>query len=247
MPRSGPPLRAEDFPAARTFKDGCIHCHNVNEFRRADRQARGLWSRDELWVYPLPENVGLTLEVDVGDRVHSVRLDSPAARAGLQAGDRLRTLNGYSVASFADATYGLHQAPARGRIPVTWERQGRRHEGVLDLGPGWRKTNLTWRPSLLDILPSLPVSGDDLEADEKRRLGLALGRAALRQGDRVHSSLRAAGLQPGDVLVGFDGQAVEGAADDLLGFVRRNYLVGDRLTLDLLRDGRPVRVTVLLK
>jgi len=117
----------------------------------------------------------------------------------------------------------------------------------LALVPGWRKTNLTWRPSLLDLLPSLPVSGDDLIPAEKRRLGLAPARAALRQGERVHSTLRDAGLQAGDVIIGFDGQAIEGTMDDLLGFVRRNYLVGDRLTINVLRRGQPATVSLLLK
>ena len=55
--------RAEDFVAAGRHK-GCIHCHNVNEFRRADLKAAGKWDRESIWVYPLPENVGITLDVD---------------------------------------------------------------------------------------------------------------------------------------------------------------------------------------
>ena len=42
-----------------------------------------------------------TLEVDRGDRLRAVAPDSPAARAGLRAGDRLRTVNCLTVASFA--------------------------------------------------------------------------------------------------------------------------------------------------
>lgn len=245
--RPGQPVRAEDFAAAKRAHNGCIHCHNVKEYRRADLQAKGLWDRDELWVYPLPENVGITLDVDVGDRVTAVRPGSPAGKAGLKPGDRLRTLAGRPVASFADASYALHKSPAQGMIPITWDRDGRGHAAELALAAGWRKTNLTWRPSMLDLLPALPFSGDDLTAAEKKALGLAPGRAAIRQDKHVHSTLKAVGVRPGDVVIGFDGRAVDGELGDLLGSVRRNYLVGDTVTVNILREGKPVALQLRLK
>jgi S1-C subfamily serine protease len=245
-PLPGAPVRPEDFAAAQRHK-GCIHCHNVNEFRRADLQALGKWDRESVWVYPLPENVGVTLDIDVGNRVKAVRPGSPADKAGLKPGDLVRRLGGHPVASFADATYALHKSPARGSIPVAWARDGREQAGTLDVADGWRRTNLTWRPSMLDILPSVPFSGDDLTADEKKQLDLAPTRAALRQGTPVHSTLKAAGIEEGDVVIGFDGRAVDGAIGDLLGHVRRNYLVGDTVTVNVLRNGKPVEVRLTLK
>jgi hypothetical protein len=245
-PLPGDPDRPEDFAAAQRHK-GCIHCHNINEFRRADLQALGKWDRESVWVYPLPENVGVTLDIDVGNQVKAVRPGSPAEKAGLKAGDLVKQLGGHRVASFADASYALHKSPARGSIPVTWARDGREQSAAIEVADGWRKTNLTWRPSMLDILPSVPFSGDDLTAEEKKRLGVAPGRAAFRQDETVHSTLRAAGIRAGDVVVGFDGQAVDGAIGDLLGHVRRNYLVGDTVTVDVLRDGKPVGVRLTLK
>ena len=241
----GKPLRAEDFMAAKKHR-GCIHCHNVKEFERADAKAKGTWNRDDLWVYPLPENVGIMLDVDRGDRVQKVLPNSPAAKAGLQADDILKELAGRPVASFADATYALHKT-IRGPISVRWLRDGNEHSGSLEVADGWRKTNITWRPSLLDILPSAPFSGDDLTADEKKALGLAADRACFRQDKFVHSSLKAVGVQKGDVVVGFDGKTITGSMDDLLGHVRRNYLVGDRVKVNLLRDGKPLEAFITLK
>jgi serine protease Do len=246
LPLAGNPVRAEDSAAARQHK-GCIHCHNVNEFLRADAKAAGTWDRDSVWVYPLPENIGVTLDVDVGDRVKAVVPGSAASRAGLTPGDRLTRLNGYPVASFADASYALHKAPAKGVLPVTWVRDGKEWSGTLAVAAGWRKTNPTWRPSMLDILPSVPFVGDDLTAEEKKTLGLPAGRAAFRQSDRVHAALADAGLRSGDVVVGFDGVAVDGAINDLLGYVRRYYLVGETVTVDVLRDGTRVGLRWVLK
>lgn len=243
---AGNPVRAEDFAAARRH-NGCIHCHNVNEFRRADEKAAGKWDRASVWVYPLPENVGVTLDVDVGDRVKAVAAGSPADRAGLRPGDRVRQLNGQPVASFADAMYALHKAPTKGAVPVVWTRDGREQAAMLDLADGWRKTNLTWRPSMLDLLPSVPFSGDDLTPAEKKALGLDAKRAAIRQDAKVHATLQAAGVRGGDVVVGFDGQAIDGAIGELLGHVRRNYLVGDTVTVNVLRDGKPIDLKLVLK
>lgn len=244
--KPGKPVFADKYAAAKAHQ-GCIHCHNVKEFERADATKAGTWDRESIWVYPLPENVGLTLDVDVGNRVKAVTKSSPAAAAGLAAGDLVTRIGGTSVASFADASYGLHRAPAAGDIPIRWTRDGKELSATLSVAAGWRKTNLTWRPSLLDILPSLPFNGDDLTAAEKKALGLGEKRAAFRQDKTVHRTLREAGIQPLDVVIGFDGKAVAGEIGDLLGSVRRNYLVGDVVTVDVIRDGKPAAVRLRLK
>ena len=124
MTLAGKPTRAEDFAAAKSHR-GCIHCHNVNEFRRADLQSAGKWDRDSIWVYPLPENVGLTLDIDRGDRVASVAKGSAADRAGIKRDDSLTRLNGHSVASIADAMFALHKSPKEGTIAVEWLHDGK--------------------------------------------------------------------------------------------------------------------------
>jgi predicted metalloprotease with PDZ domain len=246
QPLAGKPVRAEDYAAASRHR-GCIHCHNVNEFRRSDAKAAGTWDRESIWVYPLPENVGITLDNDRGDRVKVVAAGSPAEKAGIKPGDQIAKLNGYSVASFGDASYALHKAPAKGSIPVAWLRDGKPHSGSLEVAAGWRKTNLTWRPSMLDILPSVPFSGDDLTDAEKQALGLDTKRAAIRQDEEVHKILKEAGIKGGDVLIGFEGQSVEGKLTNLLGYVRRNYLAGDEITANLVREGKRLDLKLTLK
>jgi S1-C subfamily serine protease len=248
VPRRDKPMRAEDLKAAKTRRGNeCIHCHQINEFRRADAKAAGTWSRDALWVYPLPENVGFSLEVDRGDMVRSVISNSPAEKAGLKTGDTIVKLNGYMVASFADAQFALHKAPKSGTISIEWTRGPDPMTGKLELTDGWRKTNLTWRSSLLDILPSLPLSGDELTPEEKKALGLPAGKAAFRQDKFVHSTLKSAGLKAGDMIVGLNGKGIDGVMDDYLALVRREYLVGDAITLNISRDGKPLEIKLTLK
>jgi hypothetical protein len=241
-------LLVEEYPAAKRLgKRECIHCHQVFEFRRMEQQSLGKWKREDRWVYPLPKNVGLTLDVNQGNRVQAVAADSSAEKAGLRAGDLLQSLNGASIASFADVQYGLHQAPAVGTAPVVWKRDGKEHTGALELAAGWRKTNPTWRPSLLEIMPSIPLSGEDLSAAEKKKLGIAGKRLAFRHDDPVGSQAKAVGIQPGDVFIGVDGQTPEMNMAEFFGYIRMNYLVGDQITLNLMRDGKRVDVKMKLR
>ena len=245
-PRVAKPQRVEDYPNNRHTR-GCIHCHQVAEIQRDLARSTGHWTRADLWVYPLPENVGLTLEVDRGNRVKSVKPNSPAARSGIQASDTLTTLNGYSVASFADAQFALHKAPVKGTIPITWERAGQPLAGQFEVIDGWRRTDLTWRPSMLDLLPSLCVYGDDLTDDEKKFLGLDAKRLAFRQDATVHRDARIAGVKPGDVIIGLDNLALRMTVSEFLAHVRRNYLVGDKVTLNVLRAGHRLDLPLTLK
>jgi predicted metalloprotease with PDZ domain len=247
-PRPAQPLLAENYPAAKARRNQeCIHCHQVYEYRRAADKASGTFRREALWVYPLPENIGLTLEVDRGDRLKAVSADSPAAWVGLRAGDRLRKVNEVSIASFADLQHALNRAPANGRVPITWESEGNEQRGQIELADGWRKTNITWRPSMLDIMPSLTLFGEDLTPAEKKSLGLDAKRLAFRQDKNVPSDLRAIGLRGGDVVIGVDGQVLQMTVLEFLAHVRRNYLVGDRMVLNALRDGQPVDFQIVLK
>jgi S1-C subfamily serine protease len=240
------PRTVDELPAARRLPaTACVHCHHVYDFRREALQAAGKWQRDELWVYPLPENVGITLVVDEGDRVAGVRRDSPAWRAGLRGGDRLRSLDGRPVASFADVQYALHRAPAKGKVALTWSRAGSAHKGELVLGAGWRQTDLSWRWSLRGVDPPPWVHGEDLNEAEKKALGLAANRLAFRQGGFVSQPARQAGLRAGDVIIGIDGKRLEMTARQFAAHVRLNYQVGDRVTYNLLRDGK--RMDVMLR
>jgi hypothetical protein len=243
-----PPRTVEDFPAVRRVPAGaCVHFHQVYDFRREALQAAGKWDLDEVWVYPLPENVGLTLDVDRGSTVARVAADSPAARAGLRPGDVLTAVNGQAVATFADVQHALHRAPAHGKLTVAWQRGGYTHRGEMVPAPGWRKTDISWRWSLRGLDPPPWVQGDDLSAEEKKALGLGPRRLAVRQGPFVSTPARHAGLRPGDVLVGIDGKVLEMTARQFGAYVRLTYKVGDRVVYNVLRAGKRLDVPLKLE
>jgi hypothetical protein len=149
-----PPFFTEQIPGITSLRtDSCIHCHMIYTARRQILVKQGQWNNSKLWVYPPPENVGLTLDNDQQDKVRAVRVNASASRAGLLPGDILGEINGMPVASWGDAQYALHNAPASGSIPVSWRRGDRSMSGRLELRDGWRKTDGWWRPSLRHYRP----------------------------------------------------------------------------------------------
>ena len=185
--------RAEESPkyvrqiAGGRRRRGCYHCHQVKEVLNADLHRKGKWQRDSAFRYPLPDNLGLFLELHRGNVVAKVASDSPAARAGLKKGDTIKQLNGVPTHSLADVQLGLERCRGRGRLP--WSGNGRASRGRARClcQKGWRKSDVTWRPSMQRLVPSFPLDGNDLKAEEKKTLGLADDALAFRQRPQVHS------------------------------------------------------------
>jgi len=242
-----PPRTVESYPAARKLKaDACIHCHQVYDFRRELLESEGRWSRDEIWVYPLPENLGVTVSPEQGDRVQSVEANSPAERAGLRAGDVLKRIHGVQVASFADVRYALHQAPRTGKIKVTFERAAKLGDATLELAEDWRETDISWRESMWGLSPQASVYGKDLDASEKKKLGLSEKRLAFRQGNFVPPAARQAGIRQNDIILGIDGKDLEMTMLQFNAHVRLNFEVGDQVTFNVIRAGKRMDVPMQL-
>jgi S1-C subfamily serine protease len=216
----------------------CMHCHQVKEALNADLQKTGKWRRDMLWRYPLPENLGFDLEIDRGNVIRAVKAGSPASKVGLAVADVLERVRGVPIHSFADVQFALDTAPTAGAIEVSWRRGGEVSKGLMTLPEGWRKSDISWRPSLRNWIPSARLYGHDLSAEEKESLGLPSAHLAFRQKDLVPAQAEAAGIRGGDIILGVDGKRLESDVDGFLRYVQRNYLVGDFVTVNVLREGK---------
>lgn len=242
----------EQFSAARRVKnDACIHCHQVHDFRREQLMRANKWSRDEVWVYPPPENIGLTLDSKQGDRIQAVKADSPAQRAGLRRGDVIERLADRPVASYGDVQYALHRAAKRDRLSIVWQRAGETHRGTLVLSDGWRESDISWRGSMWGLEPQAYVYGQDLTVAEKRELGLSASRLAFRQGNFVPPESRQAGIRARDIILGIDGKELEMKMLQFNAYVRLNYKIGDRIVFNVVRNGVrrdiPMKLTSRIK
>jgi predicted metalloprotease with PDZ domain len=251
--RKEPDLAPRSQPERKTTRDltsfrgrGCMHCHQVREALDAEQRRSGQWSREQVWRYPLPENLGVRLEVDRGSVVESVAENSPASATGLKPGDMLTKLNGVPIHSFGDAQFALDRAPARGEIAVSWQRGDQTMEQKLTLPEGWRQTDLGWRTSLRHSLATLRVYGTDLKADERKGLGLSPRQLAFRQWDSISAQAKAAGVRVGDIILGIDGKTLEMDVNGFRRYVEGHYLSGDRVALNIIRDGKRMDLDITL-
>ncbi|MCX8050172.1 MAG: DegQ family serine endoprotease [Methylohalobius sp.] len=90
----------------------------------------------------------------------------------------------------------------------------------------------------------LGVQVQDLTPEIAQAMGLEVNEGALVSGVSKGSAAEKAGVLAGDVIVKFDNRDVKNAADlrNMVGLKR----VGDRATIELIRDGKPVTVTVTI-
>jgi predicted metalloprotease with PDZ domain len=232
-------LAVEEYPAAKRLKAGaCIHCHQVWDFRREKLRAEKLWTRDQIWVYPLPESIGLSVDPDAGNRVTAVRTGSPAAAAGLKAGDVLLRVASAPTASFADVQHALHKALADKAIEVIRLRDGGTATVRVTPAAGWRESDISWRASMWGLEPAAAVYGRDLTAEEKAKLGLSEKALAFRQGGFVPAAARQAGIRQNDIILGIDGRKLEMTMLQFNAWVRLNHKVGDKVSYNIIRDGK---------
>lgn len=239
------PLQIRSLRSAGNYR-GCIHCHNVKEIQNDELKRLGQWSREKLWRYPMPENIGLTLEIDRGNVVKSVDQESAAGATGIQQGDIIDEIGGLRVRSFADAQTLLDKAPVKGTLALKWFRGGEQHSAKLTLNDGWRRTDISWRPSMQRYLAAPRLYGRDLSLDERRTLGLKPKQLAFAHRDRVLTQASEAGIRAGDVILGFDGRELHKTAYDFQTWVRENYILGDRVKINVIRDGKRIDIPMTL-
>jgi len=244
---SAPERTARDLPGYAAWSrerggEGCLHCHQVQEVLRQPAIDTGTFDKTrDVYVWPLPENLGLVLDRDDGLRVTAVAAGSPAAKAGLRAGDSLGAADGVLLFGQADLRGVLHRGPAgAGAIDLVWTRDGALGRGRLELADGWRKTDLGWRMSLaqgnVGGRPGFAWANAVSPAD-RRRLGIPPGAMALRPwfGREPHDwPARAAGLRDDDVIVAVDGQSPDVAGRPFMLWFRLRHDPGDRVTLTVL-------------
>lgn len=223
----------------------CVHCHQVGDaLRQSWREQRQ--PVPEEWIYPMPapETVGLSLAPDQVATVTAVQPDSPAARAGLQAGDAILRFAGQPLVSMADFSWALHRAGHAAKIEVAVRRGGAESSLQLDLPAGWR-----FQADTSGRVAAWPMRGMatggmvlvDLTDDERRQLGLGLDSLALRVKHLgqfgLHAAAKKAGVQKDDVVVEIDGLTQRLSESRLLGHLLQKRFPGERVPLVLLRGG----------
>lgn len=177
-----------------------------------------------------PGYLGVSTSVDSRGRlvVSEVGPDSPAARAGLQAGDVLLQMGGQPVRT-PEALRDLLLSRTPGvTLRMEVERQGKPVEVAATLGATSRPMKLSERRAQVGIIVG------ESEAD----IGVPIRRVM------PGSPASRAGVREGDVLLKVEGRPVTFPA--MLGDSVAEKQPGDMLTLTLFRDRREMEVQVQL-
>lgn len=240
------PTRPEDIPLLQQNHQGCVHCHQIQEYRILQWSHDGEFDRSKLFPWPLPENVGLSFDRDHGHRISAVQPGSAAARAGLHPQDTVIQIDDVPVRSEYDFRWGLHRA-ADNAFEMTVMRPDdggseRRLTTTLRPTGDWRQTDIGWRKSLRSVPFPLGLRGYDLTRSQRREVnlpeeGLALKLISIRDG--LGTMLE---CEKQDVVIAIDGDRRQRTFEQFQSDLLRQYEPGDEVHLTVLRQGQTVEL-----
>ncbi len=232
----------------------CVHCHQVREAeRRVDRDAGRPLPDVALFPYPDPDVLGLKLDPTAMAKVRKVAPGSIAERAGLRAGDEITTLAGQPLIAIADLQWVLHNTPATAELDVELVAQGAKRRATLVLDEGWRRGDISWRPTSWD-LRRMSLGGmrlDDLTDEERaeRKLGKEVMALKVRHVGQFgeHQGAKNAGVLKDDVIISFDGLSTRLTESDIFAHATQKKAPGDQVTITVVRGDERKTMRFALK
>ena len=236
--------RMGDRPAEQTQRKGCIHCHHIYDGWNNTAYEEGAFDQDTMWKYPLPESVGMTIDVDSGNIVESVEDGSFAAEAGILPGDIVVSMEGQAIISQADMQWVLHHAASDSEVEVVVERDGADAPKTLAVSGEWKRSNIIWRASFPSIRPHLWVRAPELSVEEKSELGLGADDLALKVTTIWAGAARRAGLMVDDVIVDAGGRTTRMDNGEFHIWLKLVYKDGDSLPTIVLREGERIPLLI---
>lgn len=227
----------------------CVHCHMVGDAFRGSFREQGQPVPDE-WIYPqpAPESIGVTLVADQVAHVESVAAVSPAALAGIAAGDDVIAIDGQPLISIADFSWALHRAADPAELGVTLRKaDGKEMIVRVQLPAGWRrKVDISKRVGTWGMR-GMACGGlfmEDLaDADRATRnldnKQLALWVKGVGQYGK-HGAAKKAGFQKEDVIIAIDGHTERMTESELIGYLLRSRKAGEVVPVTVRRGAQEV-------
>ena len=243
-----------DIPLLKANHRGCVRCHIAREYQLLQAFHDKTFTRRELFRFPPPETLGVTLDREHGHRVKSVEPKSVADTAGVQPGDLVTSVDNVPVHSEYDIRFALDRTTETARIgrPIAWTIQRNSANSTtrtvnvsLTPKPGWWVFDIGWRMSLRSAPFRTGMRGYSLAPSQRKDLGISLDMLGVKISS-VYSDgfARSVGLQKRDVVVGIP-EPVKRVRlfDTFLGHLLRRHQPGDTVKLTVLRNGRKIIVS----
>jgi serine protease Do len=259
----------EAFPALQRYsttldfnsriENQCIHCHQIGEAQREIHWYDRKPVPDEvLYPFPIPDVLGLNFSPKHRAKISKVASGSSAEKDGFRRADEILTLAGQPIISIADMQWVLHRAPENSTLPAKISRHGKEIELTLTLNAGWRKgSDISWRTTISE-LRLVALGGmklEDLSDAERQQSGIDKAEMALsvtnitrrerRSGGQTNA--QKAGIQRGDVIIGFGERADRLTESGIIGYVLQEQSQAKALPVTLLRNGQKIKVDLSLE
>ncbi len=194
---------------------------------------------------PLAGKARDEIEAHAGVMVTTVVPGSPAAKAGIEAGDVIAEIGGTAMENPQQLVAQVRQYKPGASVKIVFFREGKRMEKTVTLGvrPG----------SAPEILPLVPKEAPTAEAylgvvsePLSKEVAAIAGteRGVLIKSLPDESPAAKASLQPGDVIVSVGGQDV-GSPEDLVRIVG-SHKPGDAVKVVYFRSGKKASAEVKL-
>jgi Trypsin-like serine proteases, typically periplasmic, contain C-terminal PDZ domain len=239
FPREIPPL------VERTFaRNQCVECHLIGDFQLVYREQTGKLDKlNDMFRWPDIRTIGIELDVPKGLVVKETR-DAVQA-AGMKPGDRIAALNGTPVWTFGDLQYTYDKVPRTAKqVALTVDRGGQPVDLTVSLPERWWLTDLRFRQ--LSVDPRAEFESRPLSEAEKRKYDLkpdGFASQVTRIGGFAEM-LKVHELKTGDIVYAVDGVDRDDAANTPELFIKLRKNAGDTLTLDVIRDGKRLKMPV---
>lgn len=240
-------FRPADIPLLAAGHRGCLHCHQVREYQLLQAFHDGVFTRRELFGWPLPENLGLRIDRRHGHRIESLQAGSAAAETALRPGDEIVQVGDVPVRSEYDIRWALHRADDDAPLWLDVRRPGDppRTIGVtVQPRAGWRVSDLSWRKSMRSVPMDFGFRGYSLTRSQRRTERLRENELGIRVvSARDHGLAGNLGLKQRDVITALEDQTALRTMEQFKSDILCRYRPGEEVRMTVRREGKTLTLT----